>query len=142
MPKAKDFYFACKTQDVPERGLLRVYVYDQEVLIVRAEDGYHAMEPWCPHIFAPLEHGQLDAKRGVLTCQEHKLDISIKSGEVLCGPYGSPSVFAEHWVYPIKLEGDKIYVRLKKPEEIEEYYTQLETPLEVPSQQDGQLVEN
>ena len=89
LPKAKEWYFACKTQDVPAGGLRRVHVYDQEVLLANLDGDFYAMEPWCPHNMAPLEFGHVD-RSACVVCPEHAMKIDVKTGENVCGPYGSP----------------------------------------------------
>lgn len=119
----KEWYFACSTRDVPEGGARQVHVYDQEVLVIRDGDGYHATEAWCPHMFAPLVHGTIDENSKTIVCAEHAMRVNYTDGTNVCGPYGMTArQFAENWVFKTKVEGDRIYVRLLTTAEIEAYY--------------------
>lgn len=131
LPKAKEWYFACKTQDIPDGGLRRVHVYDQEVLLANLGGDFYAMEPWCPHNLAPLEFGHLNRACEVV-CPEHAMKIDVKTGENVCGPYGSPGAkFEPNWTFPAKVENGRVYVRVKSDEEIEEYYRGFKIPFKV-----------
>ena len=132
LPKAKDWYFACKTQDVPDGGVRRVHVYDQEVLLTNLDGAFYAMEPWCPHNLAPLEFGDVNAAACAVVCPEHAMEIDVKTGANLCGPYGSPGEkFEPNWTFPTKVENERVYVRVKTDEEIDEYYDGLQVPFKL-----------
>jgi nitrite reductase/ring-hydroxylating ferredoxin subunit len=129
LPKAKQWYFACKAQDVPDGSVRRVHVFDQDVLVANAGGDFHAMEPWCPHNLAPLEFGDLDPSKCVVIFPEHAMEIDVRTGENVCGPYGSPGdKFEPNWIFPTKVENGRVYVRVKTDEEIEEYYRALKVP--------------
>jgi nitrite reductase/ring-hydroxylating ferredoxin subunit len=132
LPKAKEWYFACKTQDVPDGGVRRVHVYDQEVLLTNLGGEFYGMEPWCPHNLAPLEFGDLNPSTCVVICPEHAMEIDVRTGENVCGPYGSPGgKFEPNWTFPTKVENGRVYVRVKTDEEIEEYYRGLKVPFKL-----------
>ncbi len=128
----KEWYFACKASQIAEdRQKMQVHVFNTEVLIINAGGAYHAMEPWCPHNATPLVHGHVkkDPESLTLVCAEHAMQIDIKTGKNLCGPYGSESGhLGQVWTYPTKVENGRIYVRLKKDSEKEEHYRNLEIP--------------
>jgi nitrite reductase/ring-hydroxylating ferredoxin subunit len=129
LPKAKQWYFACKAQDVPDGGVRRVHVFDQDVLLANAGGDFWAMEPWCPHNLAPLEFGDLDPSKCAVICPEHAMEIDVRTGENLCGPYGSPGEkFEPNWTFPTKVENGRVYVQVKTDGEIEEYYRSLKVP--------------
>jgi nitrite reductase/ring-hydroxylating ferredoxin subunit len=135
LPKAKEWYFACKTQDVSNGGLRRVHVFDQEVLLANVGGEFYAIEPWCPHNFAPLEFGDLNPSSCAVICPEHAMEIDVRTGVNLCGPYGSPSgKFEPNWTFPTMVENGRVYVRVKTDEEIEEYYQGLKVPFKLPEE--------
>ena len=138
LPKAKEWYFACKTQDVKDGGLRRVHVYDQEVLLANLGGEFYAMEPWCPHNLAPLEFGDINPSTCAVICPEHAMEIDVKTGENLCGPYGSPGEkFEPNWTFPTKVEDGRVYVRVMSDEEIEDYYRGLKVPFKVTEEGGG-----
>ena len=123
LPKTQEWYYACQTQDVPDGRMRQVHVYDQDVLVTNVDGEFYAMEPWCPHNFAPLELAALDTEDKVISCGEHHMEIDLVTGENLCGPHGMPGhTFEENWVFATKVENDRVYVRLKTDKEIEQYY--------------------
>jgi nitrite reductase/ring-hydroxylating ferredoxin subunit len=129
LPKAKQWYFACKAHDVPDGGVRRVHVFDQDVLVANTGGDFYAMEPWCPHNLAPLEFGDLDPSTCAVICPEHAMEIDVRTGENLCGPYGSPGEkFEPNWTFPTKVENGRVYVRVKTDKEIEDYYRNLKVP--------------
>jgi nitrite reductase/ring-hydroxylating ferredoxin subunit len=129
LPKTKQWYFACKAQDVPDGGVRRVHVFDQDVLVTNLGGDFYAMEPWCPHNLAPLEFGDLDRAKCAVICPEHAMEIDVRTGENLCGPYGAPAEkFEPNWTFPVKVDNGRIYVQVKTDDEIEEYYRGLKVP--------------
>jgi nitrite reductase/ring-hydroxylating ferredoxin subunit len=126
----RTWHFACKTNQLSVGGMRQVHVYDTEVLLIRAsEDRIIAMEPWCPHIGVPLVDGTFDSKSMRLTCPEHHMQISLDTGENVRGPSGGPARhYEQNFQFPVELKGDRIYVRLKTPQEIDEYFTQCGIP--------------
>lgn len=61
----------CKTTDVPENSLKKIWVAGGiPVLVARYNGGYRAMPPVCPHMEEPLEESGVIAGC-VLTCTKH-----------------------------------------------------------------------
>ena len=126
----REWYFACKTSQLTVGKLKQVKVYDTDVLLIRVEENQIvAMEPWCPHNGAPLVGGKVDCGLKVLTCAEHAMEIDLKTGANTIGPYGSMGGHYERCLqFSTKVENDRIYVRLKTPAEIEQYFRELDIP--------------
>ena len=79
LPKAKEWSFACKSQDVPEGGLRRVHVYDQDVLVAHLDGEFYATQGRCIHLKGPLGEGRVDDH--VLTCPWHGWQYDLRTGE-------------------------------------------------------------
>jgi len=47
-----------------------------------------AIESICPHVFADLSSGKLNARAGTIKCPNHGAVFDLTTGEALCGPYG------------------------------------------------------
>ena len=61
----------CKTTDVPENSLKKIWVAGGiPVLVAHYNGGYRAMPPVCPHMEEPLEESGVIAGC-VLTCTKH-----------------------------------------------------------------------
>lgn len=61
----------CKTTDVPENSLKKIWVSGGiPVLVAHYNGGYRAMPPVCPHMEEPLEESGVIAGC-VLTCTKH-----------------------------------------------------------------------
>jgi nitrite reductase/ring-hydroxylating ferredoxin subunit len=108
----------------------QVHVYDTEVLLIRAsEERIIAMEPWCPHVGVPLVHGTFHANAMTLTCPEHYMQINLSTGENVRGPSGGPARhYEQNFQFPVERRGDRVYVRLKTPQEVDEYFAQCGIP--------------
>jgi 3-phenylpropionate/trans-cinnamate dioxygenase ferredoxin subunit len=65
-------------------------VGDQELLIARLEDGYHATQERCPHMRGHLARGTLDGS--VVTCPRHGSRFDVTTGECVDWVEGLPGV--------------------------------------------------
>jgi nitrite reductase/ring-hydroxylating ferredoxin subunit len=122
--------FACKLDQIPVGGMRRVRAFDSQVLLARPEpDTVFAIEPWCPHNMAPLEHGVVRTDAPTLVCPEHAMEIDLRTGRNLCGPHGALGEhFEQNWVFPTKVDAGRVYVQLKSTTEVAEYYATIELP--------------
>jgi 3-phenylpropionate/trans-cinnamate dioxygenase ferredoxin subunit len=69
--------------DLPDEGLHEVAVGRHLLLLVRREGEVLAVQGLCPHQFAPLVEGVLDAG-GWLHCPRHRACFRLSDGA--CGP--------------------------------------------------------
>jgi 3-phenylpropionate/trans-cinnamate dioxygenase ferredoxin subunit len=83
------FVFACSLKDVPEDGALGVDVEGIPVAVVQAEGEVYALHDVCSHAEVPLSEGEV---------YDHTLE-----------PTGPPATEPVP-VYPVKTEGDDVYV--------------------------------
>jgi len=99
------FIKVCEVGDLGARGLNAFYLMDVgiEVLVLRDRLGeLRAFDGVCPHEDYPLVEGQFDGS--TITCAAHGWIIDASTGKgVNPSSCRIPS-------YPIKLEGDEIYV--------------------------------
>jgi nitrite reductase/ring-hydroxylating ferredoxin subunit len=125
-----EWSFACKIDQIPLGGMRQVRAFDSQVLLVRpSPESVYATEPWCPHNMAPLVHGTVRPDGPTVVCPEHAMEIDLCSGRNLCGPHGALGEhFEENWVFPTKIENDRVYVRLKTTDEVREYYATIDLP--------------
>ena len=71
--------------DFPEDGKLAVPVNGWQVLVVRLDDGFHAVNDRCPHAASPLSGGRV--RRGAILCPLHGARFDLTTGACIGGPY-------------------------------------------------------
>lgn len=97
------FKKACTLDDVWEGDMETVEVAGVEVLLVHvAGEGVHAVQSVCPHQEVDLVDGTLEGR--VLTCAMHLWEFDVVAGK------GVNPGHAEIAKYPVKVEGEDIYV--------------------------------
>ncbi len=99
-------------------AMTEVTVADQAVLLVRLEDGYHAMQERCPHRRAHLSKGTL--ADGVITCPWHGSQFEASTGRNLAWVADMPGIaipfvklFAppkDLQTYPVKVEEGQVWI--------------------------------
>ena len=95
--------FACSLKDVPEDGALGVEVEGTPVAVVHAEGEVYALHDVCSHAEVPLSEGEVYGH--TLECWLHGSCFDVRTGE----PTGPPATEPVP-VYPVKTEGDDVYV--------------------------------
>jgi nitrite reductase/ring-hydroxylating ferredoxin subunit/uncharacterized membrane protein len=83
-----DFVTVIDEEDLQPRKLTRVDANEVPVLLVKDEDGIHALEHTCSHQGGPLSEGKLEGQ--AVTCPWHGSTFSIKDGSVIHGPATFP----------------------------------------------------
>lgn len=97
---------ACSLDDLWEGEMSEVEVSGRKVLLVRPEGGDpRAFQAVCPHQDIRLSKGTLEA--GVITCRAHRWTFDAASGK---GINPGNCRLAE---YPVKVEGDAVYVSVE-----------------------------
>ena len=99
------FVFACSLKDVPEDGALGVDVEGTPVAVVQAEGEVYALHDVCSHAEVPLSEGEVYDH--TLECWLHGSCFDVRTGK----PTGPPATEPVP-VYPVKTEGDDVYVAL------------------------------
>jgi len=98
---------ACALADVPEEGALGVEVQDTPVAIIRAEGEIFALYDVCSHEEVPLSEGEIYDH--TVECWLHGSCFDLRTGQ----PTGLPATEPVP-VYPVKIEGDDVYVAVDK----------------------------
>lgn len=87
-----------------------VILNDQEILLMKVDDGYYAISNKCPHMGGSLFKGTLI--NGVITCPRHGSKFDAKTGRAL----GKPKILflefkvADDLNYPIKIDNQDILI--------------------------------
>jgi 3-phenylpropionate/trans-cinnamate dioxygenase ferredoxin subunit len=101
----RKFVRACALSEVPEDGVLGVEVEGTPVAVVRTGGEVYALRDVCSHAEVPLSEGEVDGC--TLECWLHGSRFDVRTGE----PTGPPAT-APVPIYPVKIEGDDVYVAL------------------------------
>ena len=65
--------------DLVEGTMKAVSVEGQEVLLVRTQEGFHAVGNICPHMKGRLSEGTLEGN--IVTCPRHGSQFNVRNGE-------------------------------------------------------------
>ena len=106
-PKSAEFVRACSLADLPETGAIQVELGGDEIAIVRTEGEVFAIRDWCSHAAVPLSDGEVDGY--TIECWLHGSCFDLRTGT----PTGPPATEPVP-VYPVKIEGDDVYVAMKE----------------------------
>ena len=101
------FVRACALGDVPEEGAKRVVIDGVPVSVVRSEGEVFAIYDVCSHAEVSLSEGEVED--GHIECWLHGSMFDLRSGK----PTGPPATQPIP-VYPVKIEGDDIYVAVQE----------------------------
>lgn len=98
------FIRVCRLDEVWEGDLAEFEVDGQAIVLVHPHGGgLIAIQGECPHQSFPLSAGEFDGRR-VLICNSHRWEFDVTTGRGI-NPGG-----CELARYPVKIEGDEVYV--------------------------------
>ncbi len=102
------YVYVCERVMIPPRGRKTVIINDTRVLIVATETGLYAVEDRCPQTGRSIAHGKVLENTIITPTNGARYDLA--TGRYL---EGGQSWFQSHWLttYPVKIVGDKLYVR-------------------------------
>jgi 3-phenylpropionate/trans-cinnamate dioxygenase ferredoxin component len=107
MTETRVFLRACALSDLPVEGVIGVEVAGEPVAIARAEGEVYAIRDVCSHAEVPLSEGEIYDH--TVECWLHGSCFDLRTGE----PTGLPATEPVP-VYPVKIEGDDVYVAMNK----------------------------
>lgn len=100
-----DWINACATGDIDEEDLISWEYNDRKIAIYNTEKGFFATDLMCTHEEESLEDGMvIDC---VIECPLHGGRFDICTGKALSAP-----VYEDLRIYPVKVDGDRIYVQI------------------------------
>ena len=76
------WHAVCGEADVAVGAMKSVNAGGQKVLVAHLEDGFHAVQGSCTHVFAPLARGKL-VEGCQVQCPFHRARFDLRSGEVV-----------------------------------------------------------
>ena len=101
------FVRACAVSDVAPGAALAVSVDGVEVAVARDGDDWYAVYDECSHESIPLSEGDLEGTE--LECWLHGSRFDLRSGHPTSLPANRPVP-----VYPVKIDGDDVFVAVKE----------------------------
>jgi 3-phenylpropionate/trans-cinnamate dioxygenase ferredoxin subunit len=101
------FVRACALADVPDEGALAVEIDDTPVAVVRIGAEVFALRDVCSHAEVALSEGEVYDH--TIECWLHGSCFDLRSGKPTNPPATQPVP-----TYPVKIEGDDVYVSLKE----------------------------
>jgi 3-phenylpropionate/trans-cinnamate dioxygenase ferredoxin component len=107
---SENYQRACPLADLEEDSAKRVELDGVPICLVRSEGEVHAVSDICSHADVSLAEGEVDGL--TIECWLHGSRFDLVSGR----PTGLPATRPVP-VYPVKIEGDDIYVSLAPLEE-------------------------
>ncbi|HEY2552725.1 MAG TPA: non-heme iron oxygenase ferredoxin subunit [Streptosporangiaceae bacterium] len=96
---------ACPLADVPEEGTVGVEVRGVPVALVRTGGELFALHDVCSHEEIPLSEGEIYDH--TVECWLHGSCFDVRTGKPTGPPATQPVA-----TYPVRLEGDEVYVAL------------------------------
>jgi 3-phenylpropionate/trans-cinnamate dioxygenase ferredoxin component len=103
MSETSTFVRVCSLAEVPEQGAIGVEIGDVPVAVVRADGDVYALRDVCSHEEVPLSEGEVYDH--TVECWLHGSCFDLRTG----APTGPPATKPVS-TYPVKVEGDDVYV--------------------------------
>jgi 3-phenylpropionate/trans-cinnamate dioxygenase ferredoxin subunit len=101
------FVRVCSLAEVPDEGTLAVEIEDTPIAVVRVGDDVYALRDVCSHAEVALSEGEVYDH--TIECWLHGSCFDLRTGKPTNPPATQPVS-----TYPVKIEGDDVYVSLKE----------------------------
>jgi len=101
---------ACALSEVPDEGVIGLEIDGEPVAVAKAEGEIYAIRDVCSHAEVPLSEGDIYDR--TVECWLHGSCFDLQTGK----PTGLPATEPVP-VYPVKIEGDDVYVALTNSKE-------------------------
>ena len=105
MTETREFTRVCALSDLPAEGALGVEVAGEPVVLARTGGEVFALRDVCSHAEVPLSEGEIYDH--TVECWLHGSCFDLRTGQ----PTGPPATEPVP-VYPVKIEGNDVYVAL------------------------------
>ncbi len=93
------------TEDIPEDDVIGVDIAGKSIALYRVEGEVFATDNLCTHGNARLCDGFLEGHE--IECPLHQGKFDIRNGKAMCAPLTD-----DVKTYPIKIEGDRVFVAI------------------------------
>jgi 3-phenylpropionate/trans-cinnamate dioxygenase ferredoxin subunit len=105
------FLRACAVADVADGSAVRVVLDGVPVAIVRSDGEFYGIHDVCSHANVALSEGEIEGR--TIECWLHGSRFDLVTGR----PTGLPATQPVP-VYPVKIDGDDIYVAVRVDENV------------------------
>ena len=110
------FHPVCTLETMEMDSLREFEVAGTRILLFRLEDGFHATQARCTHLFGSLKNGRL--REGRIECPLHRAEFDVRSGAVLRWANFPPGIQLANWLrpgkalktYPVRVENGQVAV--------------------------------
>jgi nitrite reductase/ring-hydroxylating ferredoxin subunit len=92
-----------KVKDLKDGEMRMVRAGKKELLVVKQEERFYAIDGWCSHMGAPLDQGQVRDK--TIRCRVHGAVFDLETGKVLQNLQAK-----DMRTYPVIIDGEDVYV--------------------------------
>jgi nitrite reductase/ring-hydroxylating ferredoxin subunit len=92
-----------KAKDLRDGQTKMVRAGRKEILVVKQDDRFYAIDGWCSHMGASLDQGQVRDK--TIRCRVHGAVFDLETGKVLQNLQAK-----DMRTYPVLIDGEEVYV--------------------------------
>jgi 3-phenylpropionate/trans-cinnamate dioxygenase ferredoxin subunit len=107
MAEAEAWHRVASLSDLKEGEVIDARAGDAQVALCRIDGRVHALDDMCPHAFAQLSQGFVEG--GEIECPLHGARFEIATGRCT-----SPPADEDVRVYPVRVEGEDVFVSIPK----------------------------
>lgn len=109
----------CEESDIPVGSMKSGKAGGQVVVVFHLEDGFHATQNDCTHLFASLHKGKI-VEGHQIECPHHRTRFDIRTGEVVCWAHYPPGIQLLNFflakkalkTYPVVIESGQVFVEV------------------------------
>ncbi|MEP6665971.1 MAG: non-heme iron oxygenase ferredoxin subunit [Nocardioidaceae bacterium] len=98
-----EFVRACSIDDVEDASAVRVVIGNVPIAVVRSNGEFYAIHDVCSHANVALSEGEIEDQ--TIECWLHGSRFDLVTGR----PTGLPAIKPVP-VYPVKIDGDDVYI--------------------------------
>jgi 3-phenylpropionate/trans-cinnamate dioxygenase ferredoxin subunit len=101
-----EYHVVAACSELPDEGQMHVELNGKEILLVKHDGAFYAIDYYCSHEMFSLEGG--DVHEGCITCPYHGAEFKLDNGSVQAAP-----AWESIATYPLKVENDTISISVQ-----------------------------
>lgn len=107
----------CGESEIPIGGMKAGRAGGKGIVVFHLEDGFHATQNDCTHLFASLHKGKI-VEGHQIECPHHRTRFDIRTGEVVCWAHYPPGIQLLDFLlakkalktYPVVIDAGQVFV--------------------------------